>query len=583
MFLNSNYKVEQFVNIDAKSLNTNSKLKEAVFFIINNNYNHAPVIDDKGVLIGFVPKFKIIHALEVNDVSATVRNLVEDINIDLVVDLDDNISDVLNKLDSAFVINRNREFVGIIDKNRLISAMINKFFEELNIQKENSFILNTILETVYDGILVVDSEGFIKLVSKAYCKFLGVKEEEVIGKHVTEVIENTRMHIVAKTGIPEIAHIQKIKGNYMIATRMPIFRDGKVIGVVGKVLFRNINELEELHNKIKNFEEEIKRYKGELEKLNKASYSFENIIGSSAKTFEAKKLAMKASLTDSNILLIAESGTGKEIFSHAIHKNSKRCYGPFVKVNCAAIPRELLESELFGYEDGAFTGAKKGGKIGKFELADSGTIFLDEIGDMPLEMQAKLLRVIQEREIEKIGRSSPKKVDVRIIAATNKNLEELVLQGKFREDLYYRLNVITINLPPLRERKRDIIDLANYYLNQFSIKYNKNIESFSKEALKYLVDYDWPGNIRELMNVIERAVNIIDEEKIIGIQHLPNKIVSERRGIIKPLDEILSEIEKMAIIDALKIANGNKTEAAKLLKVSRTTFYEKLAKYKLEN
>ncbi|MCX7951428.1 MAG: sigma 54-interacting transcriptional regulator [Clostridiales bacterium] len=463
-----------------------------------------------------------------------------------------------------------------------LNKSLDKIQNEYNKEFDNSSVLNTILETVYDGILVVDAEGYIKFISKAYCKFLGLKEEEVIGKHVTDVIENTRMHIVAKTGIPEYAHVQKINGNYMVATRIPMYKDGKIIGVVGKVLFRNLDELEDLHEKIRGFENELKEYKIELNKLNQSKYNFEDIKGISTKINEVKKLAMKASLTDSNVLIMAESGTGKELFAHAIHKNSKRCYASFVKVNCAAIPHELLESELFGYEDGAFTGAKKGGKIGKFELADGGTIFLDEIGDMPLNMQAKLLRVIQEREIERVGGTTPKKINVRIIAATNKNLEKLVEEGKFREDLYYRLNVITINIPPLRERKKDIIELVNFYLKQLSDKYNKRVDSISKDALKKLVEYSWPGNVRELINVVERAINIIEDENVLDVQHLPIKISGINKvTFVKPFDEAINEVEKNIIIDALKYTKGNKSEAAKLLKMSRSNFYEKLQKHNI--
>jgi PAS domain S-box-containing protein len=582
MELLESYKVSNFLKDGIEPLSVNSEIQEALNFMVANNYNNIPVVNKDRLLVGYIPKNKIIQFFEEKKKNIRLCEVMENVNNDILVDENDNINKILNKLDSIIVIDKEGRFKGILDKAKLINKLIEEFSSEINSLKEYDSILNTILETVYDGILVVDSEGYIKLISKAYCKFLGVKEEEVIGKHVTEVVENTRMHIVAKTGVPEIADIQKIKNNYMIATRIPIFKDGKVIGVVGKVLFRNIAELEELHNKIRMFEDEIKKYKAEFKNLNQAKYSFEDIIGSSEKLLEAKKIAMKAAVTDSNILLIAESGTGKELFAHAIHKNSRRRYGPFVKVNCAAIPQELLESELFGYEEGAFTGAKKGGKVGKFELADNGTIFLDEIGDMPLEMQAKLLRVIQEKEIEKIGSVAPKKIDVRIIAATNKNLEELVSQGKFREDLYYRLNVITISIPPLRERKKDIVEIAHYYLNYFSTKYNKNIESFTKEAIRALVNYSWPGNIRELINVIERAVNIIDNEKLINIEHLPSKIVGDRKVIaLKPLEELLWETERIAIIEALKITGGNKSEAAKILKISRSTFYEKLQKYNL--
>ncbi|WP_245592084.1 sigma-54 interaction domain-containing protein [Clostridiisalibacter paucivorans] len=456
--------------------------------------------------------------------------------------------------------------------------------KELEEQKNVSRILNTILDTIYDGIVVVDKDGYITMISKAYTNFLNVEEKSVVGRHVTDVIENSRMHIVAKTGKSEIANIQKIKGNYMIATRIPMIKNGKTIGAVGKVLFRNINELNELHKKIKIMENELAKYKGEFIQINKAKYIFDNIVGRGKRISETKKMAKKAAMTNSSVLLLGESGTGKELFAHAIHNSSNRSYGPFIRVNCAAIPSELLESELFGYEEGAFTGARKGGKIGKFELADGGTIFLDEIGDMPLLMQAKLLRVIQEREIERIGSNRLKRINVRIIAATNKKLDEKVKNGKFREDLYYRLNVFTIDIPPLRERIEDTNDLCNHFLNELNKKNKKNVKGITERGLKFLTKYNWPGNVRELANVIERAINIVDNEEEIDIKHLPEKILGEKYVLnLGELKEILEKTEREAVFEAIRFTEGNKTKAAKLLGISRTTLYEKLEKFNKEN
>jgi PAS domain S-box-containing protein len=458
-----------------------------------------------------------------------------------------------------------------------------KLRKDFDKEKNVSEVLNTIMETVYDGIVVVDKEGYITMLSKAYSNFLGIKEKEVIGKHVSEVIENTRMHIVAKSGIAEYADPQKVNGTYMIATRIPIIKNGEVVGAVGKVLYRNIDELNTLQKKIGVMESQLEQYKGEIKQLNKATYSFSSIIGSSGSMVEAIRYARRASKTDSNVLLIGESGTGKELFAHSIHQSSSRKFGPFIKINCAAIPSELLESELFGYEEGSFTGAKKGGKLGKFELGEGGTIFLDEIGDMPLYMQAKLLRVIQEREVERIGGTRPRAVNVRIIAATNINLEEMVAEGKYRQDLYYRLNVFLINIPALKERKEDVRTLAYHFLNSLNNKYFKNIEGYSDEAIKFLSRYDWPGNVRELSNVIERAVNIIDNEKVITPQHLPQKILGDDFiKEIKSLQDTLEEAEKNAIIESLRASKGNRTKAAKILNISRSTFYEKMIKFNIE-
>ncbi|EKQ57573.1 MULTISPECIES: sigma 54-interacting transcriptional regulator [unclassified Clostridium] len=459
----------------------------------------------------------------------------------------------------------------------------NELLHKLDEERNSSEILNTVIETAYDGMVIIDKMGIITMMSKAYTDFLGIKREDAVGKHVTEVIENTRMPIVLETGKEEVAQLHKIKGNYMIASRIPIIKNGEIIGVVGKVLFRNVKELNSLYKKISVIEKELENYKSKLKEFNRASYSLENIIGESDSIISAKEIVKKAAHTSSNVLILGESGTGKEIFAHAIHSESNRYEGPFVKVNCAAIPSDLLESELFGYEAGAFTGARKEGKIGKFEIANEGTIFLDEIGDMPLHMQVKLLRVIQERELEKVGGVATKKINIRIIAATNRNLEKLVSEGKFREDLYYRLNVVTIEIPPLRERGNDIILISNHLIKKLSIDLDKKVRGVSKEAEQYLKSYEWKGNVRELENILERAINIMGDSEIIEVDDLPKEITGKKASIVpKRLQDILEESEKNAIILALRATDGNKTKAAKILDIGRTSLYEKIEKYKIQ-
>lgn len=459
----------------------------------------------------------------------------------------------------------------------------NHLLHKLDEERNSSEILNTVMETAYDGMVIINKLGIITMMSKAYTDFLGIRREDAIGKHVTEVIENTRMPIVLETGNEEVAQLQRIKGNYMIASRIPIIKNGEIIGVVGKVLFRNVRELNSLYKRISNIEKELATYKSKLREFNTASYFLEDIIGESDSIIVAKAIVKKAAHTSSNVLILGESGTGKEIFAHAIHSESSRHEGPFVKVNCAAIPSDLLESELFGYEAGAFTGAKKEGKIGKFEIANEGTIFLDEIGDMPLHMQVKLLRVIQEREVEKVGSVASKKINIRIIAATNRKLEKLVSEGKFREDLYYRLNVVTIEIPPLRERGNDIILISNHLIKKLSVDLDKKVKGISKEAEHYLRTYEWKGNVRELENILERAINIMGDSEIIDVDDLPKEITGKKVSIIpKKLKDILEESEKNAIIFALRASGGNKTKAAKILDIGRTSLYEKMEKYKIQ-
>lgn len=442
-----------------------------------------------------------------------------------------------------------------------------------------------IFELIYNWIVVVDRAGIIRMLNERYCNFLGIAMEDAIGQHVTNVIENTRMHIVAQTGQREIGEIQQIKGNKMIADRLPIYKDGVLIGAVGTVIFKDVVELDTYAKQINNMEKELEFYKKELQKALGTDDTIDSIIGISDKMQKVKNLARQVASTKSNILILGESGTGKGLLASAIHNLSPRADQPFINVNCASIPSELLESELFGYESGAFTGAKKGGKPGKFELANNGTIFLDEIGELPLNMQAKLLRVIQEKEIDRIGGTKIQKIDIRIIAATNQNLEEMVKKKTFREDLYYRLNVINMWVPPLRERKDDIPILVKHLVNKFSKEMGKFITEVTPPAMESLKEYDWPGNVRELENIIERAFNLIEKEATIMLKHLPNYITNTNKANITDhcttLKAMIEEVEKAAIEKYLIETNGNKYQTAKILGISRTSLYEKMEKYNL--
>ncbi|MGG0286909.1 sigma 54-interacting transcriptional regulator [Peribacillus butanolivorans] len=452
----------------------------------------------------------------------------------------------------------------------------------LNIDNHEEILFKDIIEFAYDGLVMVDTEGYVQMLSHAYADFLGVDQESSIGKHVTEIIENTRMHLVAKTGKQEVAELQKIKDNYIIATRSPILKQGKIVGAVGKILFKNVGQFTALSKRVNLLEIELKKYKGDFRERNKASYTFDHIMGKSPALMEVKVQARIAAKSDSNVLILGESGTGKELFAHSIHNESRRAMGVFVKVNCAAIPAELLESELFGYEEGSFTGAKKGGKAGKFEAADGGTIFLDEIGELPLHMQVKLLRVLQEKEIERVGSTGSVQIDVRVIAATNRNLEEMVSKGEFRLDLYYRLKVMQIHVPSLRKRLEDVEILVNYFVEKYQNLMKKRVQGMSDQALRLLRLYKWPGNIRELENIIERALNIVEEEEMIDSKHLPEEITGHKELVpIRTLAEVMEETERATIFSCLEMTSGNKSETAKRLGVSRTTLYEKMNKYGL--
>jgi len=568
-------------------------LKKSFESAIQNISEAVIGIDKNGILI--IANNKAEELLSINskeDIGKYIEDVVPETKLNRILKTGK------NELNKNFFAN-NREFItsriaiyiegtikgaiavfqDITDNKRIKQELLNN---EMYID-----ILNTIMNTLNECIVLVNEMGVITMMSKAYKEFLGCSNPE--GKDVRDVIENTKLYEVIKNGNVKIGDIQEINGNKMIAVRVPIKEGNKIIGAVGKVIFKDIGDFYTLSRKLNNLEREIAIYKNELGKERKAKYSIENIIGRSSKIQEVKSIALKVAKTDSNVLITGESGTGKELFAHGIHNASGRYLGPFIEINCAAIPSELFEAELFGYEEGAFTGAKKGGKKGKFELANGGTIFLDEIGDMPMHMQVKLLKVIQDREIERIGGNIIKEIDVRIIAATNRNLENHVKQGKFREDLYYRLNVMRITLPPLRDRKEDISLLANNLRIKIASKLGIYVEGISKEAMTCITKYDWPGNVRELENVIERAIDLLDSDLIIKTNHLPERLTKYKLNKYinynndgKYLKDIISEVEKHVILNILNKNNWNKNKTANILGISRAGLYKKIEEYKLK-
>lgn len=439
-------------------------------------------------------------------------------------------------------------------------------------------IVETILENAFGWLVVVNKEGVITYINKNYCDFLEVEREKVIGLHVSKVIENSRMHIVAATGKEEVADLQYIKGNYMIANRIPIIMDGQVVGAFGTVFFRDTREWMKMNSHVKSMLTKIQSYIQDIDRSVK--YSLEDLLGASKEIESLKEKVKMIASSDISVLIRGESGTGKELFAHSIHQLSNRSHQPFVKINCGAIPENLLESELFGYEEGAFTGAKKGGKKGKFQLADGGTLFLDEIGDMPMNMQVKLLRVLQEGEVESVGSTEPISVDVRIIAATNRPLEKMMDEKRFRQDLFYRINVIPFLIPPLRERMEDIPVLLDYFIKKITKKSGKRISQVDEEVIELLNQYSWPGNIRELENVIEASIHLTNDE-IISLDSLPDYLKESSVYPVgtKKLKEILEQTEKKVLLQSLNKYNNDKLEAAKALGISKSSMYEKLKKY----
>jgi len=566
--------------------------------ITNSLYNCIVAINDKGEIILLNKASEELLGISGEDsIGQHVKSLLPETRLLEILEKKEEQTQKslkLKKQDKTVYTHRspivyNNEIVGAIAIFEELSN-IEEVKNELRTTKNHLNILDTMLNEAYEAIVIVDQDGKITKFNKAYEEFLALKEEEVIGEHVTDIIENTRMHKVINTGEKEIGYLQTIQGNEMVCSRIPIEQDGKIVGAIGKVLFRDVQELKALAQKLEGLGNKLNHYKNEIKRLEEAKYSFDNILTQNKKMNYLKKIAKEAADGSSTVLIQGESGTGKELFAHAIHKASYRKYGALIRVNCAAIPKNLLESELFGYEEGSFTGASSGGKPGKFELAQEGTIFLDEIGTMPKEMQVKLLRVLQEREVQRIGSNRVIDLDIRVISATNENLEEEVQKGNFRKDLYYRLNVIKLGIPPLRERREDIPLLARSIISNLSKELNLKSKKLAPETIKLLKNYDWPGNVRELRNFMERCLNLSDGDTILP-EHLPS-VINESIGPKKngkrviefensDLSEIVTKIEIDAIINALEKCDGNKTEAAKFLGIHRTSLYKKIEKYNL--
>lgn len=442
--------------------------------------------------------------------------------------------------------------------------------------------LDAILNSVQEAIEVAANDGTIKYVNPSFCRVTGVSATQRIGQNIFEASPNGALARSLRTHEPIFAHRSQVGGSHaeVISNASPIVVEGKMEGAV--VVFQPLTDIYKLMEQLQASNQEISDLKTRINQISTSNYTFDDILGSHPEFETAVDLARKAAKSDSTVLITGESGTGKELFAHAIHSASSRWDKPFIKVNCAAIPETLLESEFFGHEKGSFTGAIKN-KLGKMELAHDGTIFLDEIGDMNLYLQAKLLRVLQDMEFERVGGTHTIKVDVRVIAATNRNLKEMVRRRDFREDLYYRLNVVELHLPPLRRHKDDIPAYSHSLIVKFNRKFGKKVTGFSVQAEKVLLDYPWPGNVRELQNVIERAMVTVDED-VITHKHLQSLLETPIQTDTSSIGELVSieEMEKRMIRMALQRYGDSvegKKRAAEVLNISLATLYNKIRSF----
>ncbi|MCG5102363.1 sigma 54-interacting transcriptional regulator [Oceanobacillus alkalisoli] len=579
--------ISDVVNSTLPFIRYDESVHNATKMLLNSNSDYLAVINQDNSPLGIITGKSILSGM-LNNPEQNIQHYMITDNAHIVSQNDPILHTSSLPHSYFFVVDEVGRLTGTLTQCDL-QKFFSNYVTELKQIKHSADVLNIVLDSAYEGVTVIDENAIITEFNLAYSRFIGIDKKDAIGKHVQEVIDNTNLHNTVKNGMPERGQIQYIQGQPMIVHRIPIWKDRKVVGAIGMVIFEGVSELYQIYNKFHKtvkFDQEFIQ-NPELSDITPGSNkTLDQLIGKSEEIHHLKRSVRKVANTNVTVLITGESGTGKEVIAQGIHHLSKQVHGPFISVNCAAIPEQLFESELFGYDDGAFTGAKKGGKPGKFELAKHGTIFLDEIAEMPLTLQIKLLRVLQEREFERIGATNKQRLQARVIAATNQDIKKMVGQGKFRKDLYYRLNIIELTIPPLRERTDDIPPLISHYLNKFSENYSMAVKQLTSDAMKAFIHYNWPGNVRELMNMMERLVILTEGDKI-GSEHLPSYMIdyhavqNNNKSPAVQLKMNEETAEKQLIKVALEQANGNKTEAAKMIGIHRTTLYQKINKYGL--
>ncbi len=530
------------------SLKNDDSLDTACKLMNDHHLYGAPVVDDEDRIVGIFTRPHLIRAL-MNKLppQTPVGKIMQSKVITIKVDHE------VNETIKLFIETGYHHYPVTDDEGHLLGLVVSTDLMQEGTRELYKLFGNYDYDYTDSALVRIDTKGYIRSMSETALDFLGLEASQIINKHIIETIP-----IMEK------------------------FTTG---------LFSDAHKVKELSTQLNLAEKRIEYYRAELDSLLNTDNSFNEIIGISPEMKKLRQMGMRAAKTSSTILIKGESGTGKELLAHAIHNFSPRSKEPFIKVNCAAIPETLIESEFFGYCEGAFTGAIKGGKPGKFELADGGSIFLDEIGDLQPALQAKLLRVLQEFEFERLGAVKPTRVDVRVIAATNRNLKEMVANGQFREDLFYRLSVVELETTPLRARKIDIDYMTDYLIEKISYRLKIKVAGISHNARIALKNYDFPGNVRELENILERAINFVEDGELIEVHHLTPmlKSIQIKTDIFKEnatptftsLAEAVSFAEETAIRKALKNSEGNRSEAAKALNIHRSLLYKKIVKYNI--
>lgn len=467
---------------------------------------------------------------------------------------------------------RLRAEVAIIRRVRAADQILGPYGESAL----NEEMVRMVLDNPYEGLTVVDKTGKVTLLSPSNERWLGLEVGGGMGLSLSEIAPASHLSDVARTGVAEQAQVVDLHGKRKITVNLPIRRDKNLVGAFGRILFKSTDQVEKLAGHVRAMELQVERYETLLDEMRGKRYTFDNILTNNQTMLGLIEQARRIADSSATVLIQGESGTGKELFAQALHEASRRKKGPFIAINCGAIPRDLVESELFGYEEGAFSGARKKGKPGKFELACGGTLFLDEIGELPLDSQTKLLRVLEERKIDRLGGTSPIPVDFRLVAATNRDLGTIVNSGKFRSDLFYRINEFPIEIPPLRSRPEDIALLARHFLADVSRRERLPMLKISEGTLEALMSHDWPGNVRELRGLI-RQMAWKAQGLTIEPHHLPPSISKGQvTGTSGTLEEQMVRAERAAIESALHAAGGNRALAARMLGIHRTALYKKM-------
>lgn len=586
--------VSEAMTTTFKCCTKNQTLRDVLPMFTQTTSNILPVVDDANKLIGIITKNKIFNILTTQPSFDTTIETYFNPN-SIYIFPDDEIVEtrrllLKHNIGHAPVVDNDMNPVGLISTQQLLSAY-NIYLRRLESTKAWEQKLRSVIELAYDAIILVNNKAEITMVNRGFTDLFDLTSDEILNKSCKKLFPYLGIEQVVKSGVSIRNTPQLIKGQQSLISIFPIKENEETIGAICKVTYRGLTHLHEALNKVKKLEKQLSDYQHQFNEMKGTKYTLFDIAGESEAIRKIKQEATLASRSMSTVLIVGESGTGKELFAQGIHAASGQL-GPFIQVNCAAIPAELLESEFFGYSEGAFTGAKKGGMKGKFELAQNGTIFLDEIGEMPLQLQVKLLQVLQEREFQPIGSAKTIHLNSKIIAATNQNIEQMVKEGKFREDLYYRLNIIRLNIPPLRKRIEDLPEIIQAIIDRL----NQNgfyIRGVTHSAFTKLMRHLWPGNVRELQNVLERAANLKTGDYIEAFD-IPNFTSCTEDNNLTPeapsplaepraqsYKERLYSNEKEMIISALAEAKGNKTKASQLLGISRPWLYAKMKKYQL--